>query len=72
MTVAVSFGAERDAAFEHAKNRCVVSMPQVRTSKLRYLFHITCSIIVEICKSIFLLFIYLTSLAQWNHLYFWA
>ena len=36
MTVAVSFGAERDAAFEHAKNRCVVSMPQVRTSELRY------------------------------------
>lgn len=28
MTVGVSFGAERDAAFEHAKNRCVVSMPQ--------------------------------------------
>ena len=40
MTVAVSFGAERDAAFEHAKNRCVVSMPQVRISELRYLFHI--------------------------------
>ena len=34
----MSFGAERDAAFEHAKNRCVVSMPQVRTSELRYLF----------------------------------
>ena len=29
MTVGVSFGAERDAAFEHAQNRCVVSMPQV-------------------------------------------
>ena len=29
MTVGVSFGAERDAAFEHAKNRCIVSMPQV-------------------------------------------
>ena len=29
MTVGVSFGAERDAAFEHARNRCVVSMPQV-------------------------------------------
>ena len=30
ITVAVSFGAERDAAFEHAANRCVISMPQVR------------------------------------------
>ena len=29
ITVAVSFGAERDAAFEHAANRCVISMPQV-------------------------------------------
>jgi len=28
ITVAVSFGAERDAAFEHAANRCVISMPQ--------------------------------------------
>ena len=28
-TVGVSFGAERDAAFEHAQNRCVISMPQV-------------------------------------------
>ena len=43
MTVAVSFGAERDAAFEHAKNRCVVSMPQVRTSGLQYIFPITCN-----------------------------
>ena len=29
MTVAVSFGAERDAAFEHAKTKTVISMPQV-------------------------------------------
>ena len=29
MTVGVSFGAERDAAFEHATNRCTISMPQV-------------------------------------------
>jgi len=28
MTVAVSFGAERDAAFEHAKTKTVISMPQ--------------------------------------------
>ena len=28
LTVAVSFGAERDAAFEHAKTKSVVSMPQ--------------------------------------------
>ena len=47
MTVAVSFGAERDAAFEHAKNRCVVSMPQVRISELRYLFHIICIMVVK-------------------------
>ena len=69
MTVAVSFGAERDAAFEHAKNRCVVSMPQVRTSELRYyfIFHE-----IEICNSISLSFIYLTFLAQWSHLYFRA
>lgn len=54
MTVAVSFGAERDAAFEHAKNRCVVSMPQVRISELRYLFHIICiGRKIEICKSLF-------------------
>ena len=31
MTVAVSFGAERDAAFEHAKTKTVISMPQVRS-----------------------------------------
>jgi len=28
MTVAVSFGAERDAAFEHAQTKTVISMPQ--------------------------------------------
>lgn len=28
MTVAVSFGMERDAAFEHAKTKTVISMPQ--------------------------------------------
>ncbi len=27
-TVAVSFGAERDAAFEHAKTKVQISMPQ--------------------------------------------
>ena len=27
-TVAVSFGMERDAAFEHAKTKTVISMPQ--------------------------------------------
>lgn len=27
-TVAVSFGAERDAAFEHATTKTVISMPQ--------------------------------------------
>lgn len=34
MTLAVSFGAERDVAFEHAQNRCIVSMPQVTSSYL--------------------------------------
>lgn len=28
LTVGVSFGAERDAAFEHAKTKTVMSMPQ--------------------------------------------
>lgn len=28
LTVAVSFGAERDAAFEHATTKTVISMPQ--------------------------------------------
>ena len=27
-TVALSFGGERDAAFEHAKTKTVISMPQ--------------------------------------------
>ena len=28
LTVAVSFGAERDAAFEHAQTKTVISLPQ--------------------------------------------